>query len=139
MQQSQHPHTPEDDRIIGHHVADHVTDAQPRATQATSSAGHLPGYLGPEGFNPHFPHSISILPFADAPSAPQDRCGSGPISFLIGGPVYAALFLILVTTLFPSMQTAALVPLLSGPVSRCRTRPSDLMFPISIDSSSAEL
>src|SRR5882724_376153 len=29
MQQSQHPHAPEDGRVIGYHVADHMTDAQP--------------------------------------------------------------------------------------------------------------
>src|SRR5882724_842548 len=54
-QQSQHPHASEDDRAIGYHVADHVTDAQPRATQATSSAGHLPGVPVPWGSQPSFP------------------------------------------------------------------------------------
>src|SRR5882724_7948093 len=54
-QQSQHPHASEDDRAIGYHVADHVTDTQPRATQATSSAGHLPGVPVPWGSQPSFP------------------------------------------------------------------------------------
>src|SRR5882724_2675170 len=53
-QQSQHPHAPEDDCAIGYHVADHVTDAQPRTTQATSSAGHLPGMPVPWGSQPSF-------------------------------------------------------------------------------------
>src|SRR5882724_4531298 len=51
---SQHLHAPEDDRVIGHHVADHVTDAQPRTTQAASSAGHLLGLPGSWGFQPSF-------------------------------------------------------------------------------------
>src|SRR5882724_3233840 len=52
MQQSQCPLAPEDDHVIGHHMADHVTDAQPCATQAASSAGHLPGLPGSWGFQP---------------------------------------------------------------------------------------
>src|SRR5882724_11815303 len=69
MQWSQCRHASGDFHIIGCHVADHVTDMQQCTTQATSSA-----YLGLEGSNPRFPHSISNLPFADAPSAPQDCC-----------------------------------------------------------------
>src|SRR5882724_10754282 len=45
-QRSQHPHAPEDDHVIGHHVANHMTNTQPRATQATPSAGHLLGLPG---------------------------------------------------------------------------------------------
>ena len=57
MQQSQCPHAPEDDRVISHHVADHVTDAQPCATQAASA------YLGLEGSNPCFPFLLALFRF----------------------------------------------------------------------------
>src|SRR5882724_1959149 len=73
MQRSQCHHASGDVHIIGCYVADNVTNAQQCATQATSLA-----YLGLEGSNPHFPHSISNLPFADAPSTPQDHCAQAP-------------------------------------------------------------
>src|SRR5882724_4513868 len=53
-QRPQRTHVSEDDRVTGHHVADHVTDAQPRATHATSSAGHPLGLPGSWGFQPPF-------------------------------------------------------------------------------------
>ena len=56
-QQPHHGHTWRVRHIISCHMADHVTDAQPCATQATS-----PAYLGLEGSNPCFPPSISTLP-----------------------------------------------------------------------------
>src|SRR5882724_7113441 len=96
---------------------------RPPHRQATCLA-----YLGLEGSNPHFPPSIHTLLFADAPSALQDHHPS-LLSFLIRGHVYAALFHTLVATLFPSMWTATIVPLLSSPMSQCRMRPSDSVFP----------
>src|SRR5882724_6962614 len=49
-------------------MCNHVPHRPPHR-QATSWA-----CLELGGSNPHFPHSISMLPFADAPSAPQDCC-----------------------------------------------------------------
>src|SRR5882724_11977115 len=114
-------------------MRNHVPPRPPRR-QTTS-----PACLGPEGSNPHFPHSISTLPFADAPSTLQDRRAQALYCSRLEALYMRPCSSILVTTLFPSLRTAALVLLPSGPVSQCRMRPSDSVFPSSIDSSLAEL
>src|SRR5882724_12827643 len=107
---------------------------RPPRQQATSLA-----FLGPEGSNPHFTHSISTLPLADAPSALHDHRAQALYRSRSEALYMRPCSSILIATLFPSMRTAALVLLPSGPVSQCRTRPSDSVFPSSIDSSLAEL
>jgi len=122
------PSAPMPQRMMHHQSScgRHVTDATMRHP-AASSASTSSADLGLEGSNPRFPHSISMLPFADAPSAPQDHCAqalSHPrLEAHIGHPVpqsrrYPLSF----------MQTAAIVLLLSRPMSRCHTRPATQCF-----------